>query len=115
MKRIHYAGTSFVTGDAIARALIDLARALTEKNHSDVVEVPIARNDGSPGRVEILITPGGMVFESEPTLVRDIVDEALIDDLRQRAAQLLATRPPDGWQAQQAEATGLYSDVHSFA
>ena len=115
MKRIHYAGTSFITGDAIARALIAYARALTDNRSSDVVEVPISRRDGSPGRVELLIVPTiGMLFETEPTLLRDVIDESLVDDLRVRASRLPRDVTPTGeWQEQMD--TPLYSDVHSFA
>jgi hypothetical protein len=115
MKRIHYAGTSFVTGDAIARALIAFAHRLTEQNTSDVVEIPIARIDGSLDRIEILLAPGGMIFETEPTLTRDVVDDGVVEDLRQRAARLLASRPAAGWQVQPEVTTSMYSDVHSFA
>lgn len=115
MKRIHYAGTSFVTGDAIARALIAYARVLTDNRSSDVVEVPISRRDGSPGRVELLIVPtNGMLFETEPTLVRDVIDESLILELHGRADRLTREDAQTiEWQ-QQTDAP-LYSDVHSFA
>ncbi|GGE99389.1 hypothetical protein [Mycetocola zhadangensis] len=112
MKRIHYAGTSFVTGDVIARALIGYARALSDTATSDVVEVPIIRPDGSPGRVELLMVPtGGMLFETEPTLLRELLDDALVEDLRWRAARLVASE----WKVPAEGEVSLYSDVHSIA
>lgn len=122
MKRVHYAGTSFVTGDAIAQALIAYAHALTETNTSDVVEVPITRIDGSPGRVELLIVPtNGMLFETEPTLSRDVVSEALVGDLRRRVSGLApdstiaANTRVAAWEIRAGTETALYSDVHTFA
>jgi hypothetical protein len=115
MKRIHYAGTSFVTGDVLARALIAYARALSDTATSDVVEVPIVRRDGSPGRVELLMLPtGGMLFETEPTLLRELVDEAVTEDLHWRAANLMSQDLSSQWQVH-SENVSLYSDVHSIA
>ncbi|AWB85679.1 hypothetical protein [Mycetocola zhujimingii] len=122
MKKIHYAGATFVTGDVIARALIAYAHALVETNMSDVVELPISRRDGSAGRVELLLVPSaGMLFESEPTLVRDVVSEAVVGDLRRRVAMLashtaVVSRPPvTTWEVRAASESPLYSDVHTFA
>ena len=122
MKRVHYAGTSFITGDAIAHALIDYAHALTETNTSEVVEVPISRADGSPGRVELLIVPtNGMVFETEPTLSRDVTSEALVTDLRQRVSrlaselELASNSRVAAWEVRAGGESALYSDVHTFA
>ena len=40
MHRIHYAGTSILTGSAIAIALVDYAQALAEVGSSATVDVP---------------------------------------------------------------------------
>jgi hypothetical protein len=116
MKRIHYAGTSFVTGDVLARALMAYARALADTATSDVVEVPIVRPDGSPGRVELLMLPtGGILFETEPTLLRELVDETIADDLHWRAANLVAQDVSSQWPVRSHDSASLYSDVHSIA
>jgi hypothetical protein len=116
MKRIHYAGTSFVTGDILARALMTYARALADTASSDIVEIPTVRHDGSPGRVELLMLPtSGMLFETEPTLSRDPVNGAIVDDLLRRAQSLLGITRPSEWQMPANADVPLYSDVHSIA
>ena len=57
MDRIHYAGDSVVTGSAIARAVLEYAKALAKANQSETVEIPTLASDGSISRSTLLIGP----------------------------------------------------------
>ena len=41
MKRLHHAGGSVLTGDALADAVLDYARALGNRDLLDVVDIPV--------------------------------------------------------------------------
>jgi hypothetical protein len=46
---------SYLTGDAIADAVLDYWRALAREGRADVIDVPIVSTDGEPARVTITI------------------------------------------------------------
>lgn len=86
MERIHYAGSSFLTGDLIARALIDYAHFLTAHNTSAAVDIPVRRSDGSTARANFLLVPTSqIVSESESSDYSEILDDELVLLLRQRS------------------------------
>jgi hypothetical protein len=89
MERIHYAGSSFVTGDRIARALIEYAHFLTAHNTSASVDIPIRRADGSVGRASFLLGPTSqLVSESEGSRFSELLDEDLVLLLHNRSRGL---------------------------
>lgn len=84
MDRVHYTGTSIVTGTAIAHALLDYAQALAEVGTSATVEIPTLNEDGSRGRYEVLIGPSSqLITGEEPSPYDEIVDESLVAHLRE--------------------------------
>jgi len=95
MKRIYYAGGSFLTGDSIADAVVAYADALAHNEGSDVVNFPIVHEDGTPGEVSVLIGPASQLASS--TAIADGRDELLNDilvaDLTRRAQQIGTPRP----------------------
>ncbi|MCU1420108.1 MAG: hypothetical protein JWR57_1277 [Mycetocola sp.] len=94
MERIHYAGSSFVTGDLIARALIDYAHFLTAHNTSASVDIPIRRVDGTVGRANFLLGPTSqLVSESEGSLFGELYDDDLVELLHDRSAGLHDSHP----------------------
>ena len=96
MERIHYAGSSFLTGDLIARALIDYAHFLTAHHTSAAVDIPVRRADGTTARANFLLVPTSqIVSESELSDYGEIFDDELVLLLRQRAVgrQHTLTRP----------------------
>ncbi|MFB2556668.1 hypothetical protein [Herbiconiux liangxiaofengii] len=98
MDRIHYSGESVLTGTTIAQALLEYGRALAKQSDSAVIDIPIRRVDGSIGRAEFLIGPASqLVSEKEPDDDQDeLEDDAVVDDLRLRTAQLEPSRPVTG-------------------
>ncbi len=94
MERIHYAGSSFLTGDLIARALIDYAHYLTAHNMSATVDIPIRKADGSEARANFLLVPTSQVVaESELSAFDELVDDDLVATLRDRMIGLPISRP----------------------
>jgi hypothetical protein len=117
MERIHYAGSSFLTGDAIARALVDFARFLAAHNNSAVVDIPVRHTDGSLARANFLLVPTSqLVSESEDSPYGEIVDDDLVRELEERTS---GERPTQPWPALGAIDRGFdsftYSDFAEFA
>ena len=94
MERIHYAGTSFLTGDSIARALVEFARFLAAHNKSAAVDIPVRRPDGSTARANFLLVPTSqLVSETESSRFSEIVDDDLVGELRDRTIGMRPTLP----------------------
>jgi hypothetical protein len=82
MDKIHYAGSTVVTGTEIARALLAYARELARNNESDTVDVPVLHEDGSLGISEFLVGPASqLVADSFDTPSAEIVDTDLVERL----------------------------------
>ncbi|KQQ01448.1 MULTISPECIES: hypothetical protein [unclassified Rathayibacter] len=93
MRRIHYAEESIVTGDDIALAVIEYARVLAMTSTADTVDVP-ALHDGVVGPVRLLLGPASqMLVSEENTLSDEIVDEALVAEVRARTSRLSGPSP----------------------
>jgi hypothetical protein len=94
MELIHYAGGELMTGDAIAKAVLDYAKALALNDSSDEVEIPIRHEDGSAGTAQLLIGPASqLVAETINTDLDDISDDGLVDLLERSVARLADPRP----------------------
>jgi hypothetical protein len=95
MERIYYAGDRFLTGTAIARALVAYAAALARRGSAATIEIPVRHDDGTRGVVNLLLGPASQLA-TEPVggVSRDeIADETLVADLRQLTAQLAPVHP----------------------
>jgi hypothetical protein len=88
MKRVVYAGESFVTMDSVADTLSEFAVALARARLVETVELPFVADDGRVRVVRILIGPGSelAVIDGEPTIGADDVARRL----RDRTVSLLA-------------------------
>ena len=94
MRRIVYAGGTLYTGDAIAEALLDYARALARNGTADTVFVPAHTAEGDPGSIELLIGPASQLVSEPVDLAgRELTDEALVGRLRSLTAALEPRRP----------------------
>ncbi|NQX17729.1 hypothetical protein [Rathayibacter sp. VKM Ac-2857] len=94
MRRIHYAEGSVLTGDAIAAAVLEYARMLASTATAATVEIPV-RRDGDVIPARLLLGPSSqMLVEDEPGEpgepgdAAEVVDEALVADLLDRARRL---------------------------
>jgi hypothetical protein len=65
MKRIMYAGGSFLTSDAVAASLLDLAAALARRNTADTLKVPIVTADGAASTATLVIGPASQVLAED--------------------------------------------------
>lgn len=96
MKRISYGGSTILTGDAIADALLDYATALARAGSADHVRVP---GIGPLGRVElfdVVIGPASQVYAENSTGEEEVLDEVFVADLRHRVSLVAAGRAGDG-------------------
>ena len=94
MDKVHYAGSSFLTGTAIARALLDYAQALGQAGASDTVDVPTLNEDGTQGRSEVLIGPASQILSAvEKSEYADVTDQNLVSHMQKEAAAVRAHGP----------------------
>ena len=68
MRKITYAGTAFYTGDALAEALLEYARALARHDIADTVFVLGRTTQGDVDQIEVLLGPASQMVD--PDLVR---------------------------------------------
>ncbi|ANF30327.1 hypothetical protein A0130_00280 [Leifsonia xyli] len=94
MRRIVYAGTAFYTGDMLAEALLEYARALGQQGIADTVFVPGRTIQGEFDHVEVLIGPASQIVSEPVELIGpELQDPQLVDRLRALTAQLAPRRP----------------------
>ncbi len=81
-----YAGDTFITGDAIADAVLVYARALAETGTAATIEIPIYHPEKGRSQLSLLIGPASQIA-AEPTDVAtaEIRDEALVARIRDDA------------------------------
>ena len=71
MQRVYFCtGTSFLTGDDVADAVLEYAWVLAQYGRHDLVRVPTLRPDGSTGRSTLLIGPISQI-SSEDVITAD--------------------------------------------
>ena len=83
MRRIHYSGASLLTGDDLARGVVDYAQVLAQSGSSATITLPVRLNDGGIGNATLLIGPASQLVA---------VDESSPFD------ELSAPEVLDGWQ-----------------
>ncbi|MDR6612837.1 hypothetical protein [Leifsonia sp. 1010] len=111
MRKIVYAGSTFYTGDALAEALMDYARALARHDIADTIFVPGRTMQGDTDKVELLIGPASQIV-SEPVELMgvEIEDDELVAQLRSLTAQLAPRKPT----AEPADGSGDGRDGRPF-
>jgi hypothetical protein len=94
MRKIAYAGSVFYTGDELAEALLEYARALARHGIADTVFVPGRTAQGETDRVEVLIGPASQIV-SEPVDLfgPELEDAELVARLRAQTADLAPRKP----------------------
>ena len=85
MRQITYAGGTFLTGDAIAEALMEYAAALANADRAATVHVPAVDN-GDIVDVNVLIGPASQLMaenvahagpEPDPTAIVDAINDRM--------------------------------------
>lgn len=88
MRRILYAGSELITGDAIADAVMALGRALADAREADTVTVPVL-TDGRRTTATILIGPASQIVTMDaPPGTPELVDDDAVAALTTRRQRL---------------------------
>jgi hypothetical protein len=74
MKRVSYAGGSFVSGDRIVEAVSRFAAANANADRAAEIEVPAMDVDGSIQKIGIVLGPASQLF-SEPVIAQDELED----------------------------------------
>jgi hypothetical protein len=61
MQRIHYSGVSLLTGDEIARGVVQYAQALAHAGGSAEIRLPVRLGDGGTASATLLIGPSSQL------------------------------------------------------
>jgi hypothetical protein len=107
MQIIHYGGDTFLTGDDIAFAVVEYAKALALAESSATIGIPFQRDDTSIGHLELLVGPASQIWLAGPTSQivlesstasdHELRDDALVASITQQImlAEFDETRPID--------------------
>ncbi len=96
MKYIHYDGTTILTGDLIADAVIDYAAVLGANTRTDTVSIPSVAEDGSVTRTTVLVGPASeLTLTTAPDDELEPEDRGFIRHLRDAAGRAGPERPLD--------------------
>lgn len=83
MQLIMYAGSEYLTGDEIARALLHYCRALGDEVRAELVEIPIREADDTIVTATFLIGPASqIVTKAVHGRGPELEDPALVSRLR---------------------------------
>lgn len=96
MQKVYFcAGNTFLTGDAIAEAVLSYAGSLARTAEFDIVHVPTRRPDGSSGSTTLMLSPASQISsEAVDSVGADPEDAELVATLLSRRSHLLAPHPP---------------------
>ena len=72
MRMLIYAGSEFMTSDAIADALLRYSEALADGRTAATIEVPVVEPDGSTTTAAFLVGPASQIVSKE--IETDMVD-----------------------------------------
>jgi hypothetical protein len=113
MQLIHYSDDIYATGDDIAHAVIEYAKALALAETSATVGIPFRRDDGSIGHLELLIGPASqIVLESTEEPADELLDDEVVATIRQRTLDLVPARAAQLDLDDQAEARPVAPEDH---
>ena len=85
MKRIFHPGGSIVTGSELADAVMRYAEALSNRRETDVVDIPVVGEDGSPGRAQFLIGASSqLVSVTSADRALELIEATTTDALHQK-------------------------------
>ncbi len=88
VKRILYAGGSFLTGDGIAEAVLDYAAELANAGKAARLEVPALDLEQRPEQVSLVIGPASQLMAEPVSLGQEIDDDTFTRQLRRKTRVL---------------------------
>lgn len=84
---------TFITGDAIASAVMHYARSLAATGRVDLVSIPTVDAHGVRGSTDLLLVPtSGLMSSPYPTDLAEVEDESFVADLAARAQTIVSPR-----------------------
>jgi hypothetical protein len=95
-------GTSFLTGDDVADAVLEYAWVLAQYGRFDLVRVPTRRPDGSVGSSRLLIGPSSQISTEDVVGAEageELVDRDAVQSIKERAAHLKEPLPVHAFEA----------------
>ena len=91
MKRVSYAGGTFVSGDRIVDAVTRFATANANADRSAEIEIPALDVDGRLQKIGIVVGPASQMFY-EPVIGKDeLEDEEFVERLDTLTRHLIAS------------------------
>ncbi|WP_375385109.1 hypothetical protein [uncultured Microbacterium sp.] len=85
MMILTYAGTELMTGDSLARAVLEYCAALAEEGAAETLEIPVLHSDGSRGMAMMLVGPASQIVgQSVETAYAELEDAAVLEHLTAR-------------------------------
>lgn len=95
MKRVSYAGGSFVSGDRIVEAVTRFAAANANAERAAEIEVPAVDVDGRRQMIAVVLGPASQMF-AEPVLAeRELEDEEFVMRVEALTQQLVTVSGVD--------------------
>ncbi len=95
MKRVSYAGGSFISGDRIVDAVSRFAAANANAERAAEIEIPAVDIDGRVQMIGVVLGPASQMF-SEPVLAEtELEDEEFVARVDALTAQLVAVSGVD--------------------
>lgn len=82
MKRILYAGGSFLTGDGIAHAVLEYAAELANAGKAAKIDVPALDLEQRPERVSLVVGPSSQMLAEPISLGLELDDDEFTENLR---------------------------------
>ena len=96
VKEVSYVGDAFITGDAIADAVLDYGVALANAGHADKIAVPGIGRDGD-GRFDLLIGPASQLSAAHVDHTGpELEDPGFVADIRNRISRHSERWAPTG-------------------
>ena len=96
MKRILYAGGSFITGDGIADAVLDYAAELANAGKAAKLVIPALNLEQRHEEVALVVGPSSQLLAGPVVVGHELTDDAFTTDLRLRTR---CCRRSPGWPA----------------
>jgi hypothetical protein len=95
MKRILYAGGSFLTGDAIAHAVLDYAAELANAGKAAKLDVPALDLEQRREQVSLVVGPSSQMLAEPVALGQELSDDDFTENLR-RLTRVLQSKSGTG-------------------
>jgi len=88
VKRLLYAGGSFLTGDHIADAVLDYAAELANAGKAVRLDVPALDLEQHAEWVSMVVGPASQIFAEPVSVGQEMEDETFIAELRRKTSVL---------------------------